>query len=43
MVRDGWRGTSLTRYLRLDAGLVVGAKQLGLDGLNNTLETSAGT
>lgn len=43
VVRDGWRGTSLTRYLRLDAGLVVGAEQLGLDGLNNTLETSAGT
>lgn len=38
----GWRGTPLTRYLGLDSGLV-GAEQLGLDGLHHTLETSAGT
>lgn len=40
---DGWRGTPLTRYLGLDARLVVGAEQLGLDGLHHTLETPAGT
>lgn len=39
----GWRGTLLTGDLGLVTGLIVGAEQLGLDGLNHTLETSAGT
>lgn len=38
-----WAGTPLTRDLGLDAGLVIGAEQLRLDGLHHTFETSAGT
>lgn len=36
-------GTPLTRDLGLDAGLVIGAEELRLDGLHHTFETSAGT
>lgn len=41
VVEDEWRGTPLTGYLWLDARLVVGAEQLGLDGLHHTLEAAA--
>ena len=33
----------LTRYLWLSPWLVVGAEELGLDGLDHALETPAGT
>lgn len=39
---EGLKGL-LTGDLGLDAGLVVGAEQLSLDGLHHPLEASAGT
>ena len=39
----GHRCPQLTRYLGLDARLVMRAQQLGLDGLYHTPETPAGT
>ena len=39
----GHRCPLLTRYLGLDARLVMRAQQLGLDGLYHTPETPAGT